>query len=101
MKFSSLKTGEDHSANVNYLKHYVFYFCHYHYLLVLSRSVKGAITVAKLGTRSLKQFANPINYYSLHIQEGFSHVHIALVLSGSIKTVPSLILQPKYCINSF
>ena len=47
MESGSLKTGEKHNAYLNYSKHYICYYFHYHYLLVLSKSDKGAATVAK------------------------------------------------------
>ena len=43
----------------------------------------------------------PMNYCSSHTQEGSGHILIASVLVGSIKTVPSLFLQPKYLTRHF
>ena len=53
VKSGSFKTGEEHNANLSCSKHYLYYYIHYNYLPVLSKSVKGAAMVAKFGINSL------------------------------------------------
>ena len=49
----SFKTVEEHNANLSCSKHYICYYSHNHYLSLLSKSVKGAAMVAKIGVNSL------------------------------------------------
>ena len=53
VKSGSFKTGEEHNTNLSCSKHYLYYYVHYHYLTVLSESVKGTAIVAKLGINLL------------------------------------------------
>ena len=47
VNYGSFKAGEVYNASLNRSRHYLYYYSHYHYLLVLSKSVKGAAMVAK------------------------------------------------------
>ena len=52
VKSGGFKAGEKHNSDLSCSKYYVNYYSHYHYLPVLSKSVKDAAIIAKFGINS-------------------------------------------------